>query len=65
MCTPQAATAAAAAAAAGDGASEAPDGSEVGAYESDFKRGKRLRRLARLLSGRQAQKVRRHNISGL
>jgi hypothetical protein len=49
----------AAAAAAGDGASSAPDGSEVGAYESDFKRGKRLRKLARLLSGKQAQKVRR------
>ncbi|WIA17635.1 hypothetical protein OEZ85_014441 [Tetradesmus obliquus] len=41
----------------GDGASSAPDGSEAGAYESDFKRGKRLRRLARMLNGKQAQKA--------
>lgn len=44
--------------AAADDASSQQSGSRDGGYQSDFKRGKRLRKLARLLSNKQAQKVR-------
>ncbi|KAI8475137.1 MAG: hypothetical protein J3K34DRAFT_517581 [Monoraphidium minutum] len=39
----------------GDDASSLQEGSEAGGYQSDFKRGKRLRKLARLLLGKRAQ----------
>jgi hypothetical protein len=42
---------------AGDGASSQQSGSEAGGFESDYKRGRRLRKLARMLGCRQAQKV--------
>lgn len=32
-------------------------GSEAGGYQSDFKRGRRLRKLARMLNSKPAQKV--------
>eukprot|EP00878_Enallax_costatus_P031470 GHUV01034416.1.p1 GENE.GHUV01034416.1~~GHUV01034416.1.p1 ORF type:complete len:452 (+),score=95.23 GHUV01034416.1:594-1949(+) len=40
-----------------DAADEQQEGSEVGGYRSDFKRGKRLRKLARMLNSKQAQKA--------
>lgn len=49
---------------AGDGASSAADGSEAGGYQSDFKRGRRLRKLARMLNGKQAQKVQHPDTCG-
>jgi hypothetical protein len=41
----------------GDDASEGHDGGEDQGYHSDFKRGKRLRKLMRLLGSKQAEKV--------
>jgi hypothetical protein len=52
-----AATAAAAAVAAGDEDASRASGSEAGGAQSDFQRGRRLRKLARMLNSKPAQKV--------